>query len=256
MKEAAEQTEVTVAPTSARAGSATTAPTTNAQHLLAMQRTAGNRAVARMAGGSPRAVLARDTTTVSKFVKEETTTAENVTWTASFDVEFNEDTKICWLTINVKLVPDAGVSKEDVTNTQIGVLSRFSLLWDSKFTLHEHRSVWADRDWLLRTQVKFVDTGQHITIRLHPGKGADNRQNWYAGTPEQTHAHELSHQMGLLDEYADVTVPDRKVYTDHSIMGDYYNEGITQVEAKLRHGQRLASMIGTATDKNLTARKT
>ena len=38
-------------------------------------------------------------------------------------------------------------------------------------------------------------------------------------------------QMGLLDEYNDVTVPDRKVYTDHSIMGDYYSEGMTEATA-------------------------
>jgi hypothetical protein len=100
------------------------------------------------------------------------------------------------------------------------VTSRFNLLWDSKFVLHEHRTVWADRDWLLRPGVEFVDRGQHLTV----------------------------------DEYADVTVPDRKVYDDHSIMGDYYNEGIEQATAKLRHGERLAAIIGASTGKDLKAR--
>jgi hypothetical protein len=62
--------------------------------------------------------------------------------------------------------------------------------------------------------------------------------------------------MGLLDEYEDVTVKNRKAYTDHSILGDYYNEGQAEAEVKLRHGERLAKIIGAATDKNLTARKT
>ena len=67
---------------------------------------------------------------------------------------------------------------------------------------------WSDRDWLVRPEVKFVDSGQHLTVSLHKGKGADNRQNWYIGSPDYTHVHEVSHQMGLLDEYADVSVPE------------------------------------------------
>ena len=75
------------------------------------------------------------------------------------------------------------------------------------------------------------------------------------GSPEWVYAHEVSHQMGLLDEYASDSAPKRKVYDDNSIMGDYVNEGMTKAEAKLRHGERLAEMIGKATDKDLKARK-
>jgi hypothetical protein len=218
--------------------------------VLALQAAAGNRAVAGLVRP-----LAREATKVTEHVHEETTGADNVNWDASFDVSFDDDSKVCWLTIRVKLVPDSGVSKDDVNYVKIGVLSKFSLLWSSKFTLHEHNRIFADVDWLLRTAIEFVDSGQHITVNLHPGKGADNRQNWYVGTPEVTHAHELSHQMGLLDEYEDVSVKDRKVYTDHSIMGDYYTEGQQEAEAKPRHGERLAKMIAKATGKNLTSRK-
>jgi hypothetical protein len=219
--------------------------------VLALQAAAGNRAVAGLIRP-----LAREATKVTQAVREETTGADNVNWNAVFEVDFDDDTKTCRLTIKVKLSPDGGVSKDDVSQVKVGVLSKFSLLWDSKFTLHEHNRVFADVDWLLRPQIKFVDSGQHLTIALHPGKGADNRQNWYVGSPEVTHAHEISHQMGLLDEYEDITVKNRKAYTDHSIMGDYYNEGQAEAEAKLRHGERLAKIIGAATDKNLTARKT
>ena len=38
-------------------------------------------------------------------------------------------------------------------------------------------------------------------------------------------------------------------------MGDYVKEGLQEAEAKLRHGERLASLIGAATDKDLKARK-
>jgi hypothetical protein len=247
MKAHAEETEA-VAETAAPAAPILGLPATQQAQILALQRSVGNRAVTRL--------LAREPTKVTKFVKEETTGAENVTWTAAFDVSFDEDvsTPTCWLTIKVHLNPDGGVTQDDVNMTKIRVLSRFNLLWDSKFVLHEHRSILSDRDWLLRPGIEFVDKGQHITVNLHKGKGADNRQNWYLESPEYTYAHEISHQMGLLDEYANDSVPNRKVYDDHSIMGDYYTEGMTQATAKLRHGERLASIIGAATDKALTAR--
>jgi hypothetical protein len=196
-------------------------------------------------------------TTVSKYIREESNSTDDTTWTAKFDVSFDEEAAepTCWLTIKAKLNPGAGVSQDDVTQTKIRARSRFSLLWDSEFILHEHRTVWADRDWLLRPEIKFVDSGQHLTINLHAGRGNDDRQNWYMGSPEYVYAHEISHQMGLLDEYASDSAPKRKVYDDHSIMGDYVNEGLQQAEAKLRHGERLAAMIGAATDKDLKARK-
>ena len=247
MKEAVEQAEA--APEAAPPAAAAKLPLTQAGHVLALQRAAGNRAVAQL--------LARaDTTTVKKHVREETTGAENVNWDASFDVSFDEDasTPTCWLTIKVKLNPDGGISEDEILHHRIRVRSRFSLMWDSKFIFHEKRTIWSDRDWLVRPEVKYVDSGQHLTVNLHKGKGADNRQNWWIGSPDYTHVHEVSHQMGLLDEYADVSVPSRKVYDDHSIMGDYYTEGMTEATAKARHGERLAAIIGPAVDKNLTSR--
>jgi hypothetical protein len=232
-----------------------TAPLTQHGQVLALQRTAGNRAVARMIAHGR--AIARDTTTVEKYIREESNSTDDTTWTAKYDVSFDEEAAepTCWLTIKAKLNPGAGVSQDDVTQTKIRARSRFSLLWDSEFILHEHRTVWADREWLLRPEVKFVDSGQHLTINLHAGRGNDDRQNWYMGSPEYVYAHEISHQMGLLDEYASDYAPSRKVYDDHSIMGDYVNEGLQKAEAKLRHGERLAAMIGAATDKDLKARK-
>jgi hypothetical protein len=252
VKEQVEETE-------AVAESATAAPAamplTQYGQVLALQRTAGNRAVARMIAQG--AAIARDTQTVEKYIREESTGTDDTTWTAKFDVRFDEDASVptCWLTIKTKLNPGAGVSEDDVRQTMINVRSRFNLLWDSKFILHEHRTVWADRDWLLRPEVKFVNSGQHLTVNLHAGRGNDDRQNWYMGSPEYVYAHEISHQMGLLDEYASDSAPKRKVYDDHSIMGDYVNEGLAEAEAKLRHGERLAKFIGDTTGKDLTARK-
>jgi hypothetical protein len=250
-----EQVEETEAVAESAVAAPTSMPMTQYGQVLALQRSAGNRAVAQMIAQG--AAIARDTTTVEKYIREESTSTDDTTWTAKYNVSFDEtqSTPTCWLTINVKLNPGAGVSKDDETQTKIRARSRFSLLWDSEFILHEHRTVWADREWLLRPEVKFVDSGQHLTVNLHAGRGNDDRQNWYMGSPEWVYAHEVSHQMGLLDEYASDSAPKRKVYDDNSIMGDYVNEGMTKAEAKLRHGERIAAMISAATDKDLKARK-
>jgi hypothetical protein len=44
------------------------------------------------------------------------------------------------------------------------------------------------------------------------------------------------------------------VFTDNSIMGDYYKEGIDKAEVKARHGTRLAQVIGKALGKELKAK--
>lgn len=216
----------------------------------------------------PRLAVARRTK-VTEFVKEETDTADNFTNTASFDVDFDEDAKTCWATIKIKLAPDSGISDDDIEWTKIGVISRFSLLWDSRFSLHEHRTFLADRDWLFRPRIEFVNSGAHEVVDLHLGKGQSSKRNWYVmkgevnasdptqsvpwGYAEVEHAHEASHQMGLLDEYEDVHVKARQVFTDHSLMGDYANEGYDKVKLHPRHGERMATIIGKATDKALVS---
>ena len=209
---AKEQVEETEAVAVAAVAAPVSVPMTQYGQVLALQRSAGNRAVAQMIAQG--AAIARDTTTVEKYIREESNSTDDTTWTAKYDVSFDEDASppTCWLTIT-QLNPGAGVSKDDVTQTKIRVRSRFSLLWDSEFVLHEHRTVWADRDWLLRPEVKFVDSGQHLTVNLHAGRGNDDRQNWYMGSPEWVYAHEVSHQMGLLDEYASARRPSARSTT-------------------------------------------
>jgi hypothetical protein len=78
--------------------------------------------------------------------------------------------------------------------------------------------------------------------------------SWVTGAVARPirYAHELSHLMGLLDEYQDATARNRRtatspgVHEDHSLMGDYPNEGYDTAEVKLRHGQKVADRAGRA----------
>lgn len=55
--------------------------------------------------------------------------------------------------------------------------------------------------------------------------------------PEVMLAHEFGHAIiGAPDEYADADDPDpRAVFTDNSLMGDFYKEGMDKAEIKMRH---------------------
>jgi hypothetical protein len=41
--------------------------------------------------------------------------------------------------------------------------------------------------------------------------------------------------LGASDEYANAKVAGRVIHTDHSLMGNYYSEGIAAAEIKARH---------------------
>jgi len=87
--------------------------------------------------------------------------------------------------------------------------------------------------------------GQHGTSSMGTGGG----QVYQLGLPNestqqpQTVAHELGHALlGANDEYASASDPQRPVYTDDSIMGNYYNAP-TRAEFKVRHLQHLLAPI-------------
>ena len=54
--------------------------------------------------------------------------------------------------------------------------------------------------------------------------------------PNITLAHEGSHVvLGASDEYPNASVPTRSLFTNHSLMGNFYNEGISKARIKNRH---------------------
>ncbi len=62
--------------------------------------------------------------------------------------------------------------------------------------------------------------------------------------PDITLAHEAAHMMlGASDEYANASVPGRVITTDHSLMGDFYAQGIAAAEIKARHFQFLVKQV-------------
>jgi hypothetical protein len=62
-----------------------------------------------------------------------------------------------------------------------------------------------------------------------------------------TYAHEFGHAiLGASDEYANPSVPGRVLTNDHSIMANYYAQGIDQAEFKARHFQHIVTAVAGA----------
>jgi|GEM_PF-1330407 LysM repeat protein len=175
-------------------------------------------------------------------------------WDSNYSLEIT-DTEAT-ITINVHINPDAGVGAADVARVQRQTALEFQRYWDHRFMLTGPDG----NEIQLRVNLTF-DTGAaaDLTIALHAGDGRDDLSNWFVAGDSTTRAHELGHQLGLRDEYIDAAAPSRAtaaspgVFTDNSIMGNYYDEGIPNADVRMRHGDQLATDISAATGMNFTA---
>lgn len=72
----------------------------------------------------------------------------------------------------------------------------------------------------LTLDVIFQDDAQraHTAIEVRPGEGWASAETWFEGDDGLVVAHEVGHQLGLLDEYPDPAVPGRFVGPEDSIM--------------------------------------
>lgn len=220
------------------------APT--ATRVLALQRMAGNRATAHAVA-------------LMRAAKEVAVTRSDPPygWTSNFSADLTGSE--CVITIRAKIARDADVTEAEETEVKTQTRTEFIRIWDSKFVFVDEGWVWDD-DYLVRVKVDYVDKDEHVVIALHKGAGHDNRRNWYVASTATDRAHELGHQLGLLDEYIDAAVENRKdasapgVYQDNSIMGNYCAEDMAKAGAKLRHGKSIAAEVGRVHGKKLTVR--
>ena len=91
---------------------------------------------------------------------------------------------------------------------------------------------------------------------VHPGSGRDNLQHWFVNSGVTARAHEVGHAFGLKDEYADPLAANRAamgaagVFQDHSLMGDFQQEGIARAELKLRHAAEMMRGLSEHLEEN------
>ncbi len=174
-------------------------------------------------------------------------------WTAAYEVQLTDQE--CTVTIRVRINPDADVSTRDVARVQSVTANEFARYFDHRFNLRDAQGTSRP----LRVRLQYVDSGEHLTIALHSGTGRDDLSNWFVDSEAIDRAHELGHQLGLKDEYVDASVPNRATATspgvshDHSLMGNYYEQGIRNADVRGRHGDQLAADISSATGTQFSA---
>ncbi|MFC4638684.1 LysM peptidoglycan-binding domain-containing protein [Deinococcus hohokamensis] len=174
-------------------------------------------------------------------------------WTAAFTVQHTPSAyKVL---IKAKVNPAGKVTANQLKKVQERTSLEFARYWDARFLLKDAKG----NSTPLNVTLKFVTEKPHLTIALNPGDGRDNLTTWYVESAPQDRAHELGHQLGMKDEYLDAAAPNRDhpqdpgVKTDHSLMGNYYEEGEGRADVKLRHGRVLATAISSVTGRKLTA---
>ena len=232
-----------------------THPPTSAALMRELQQTVGNRAITSLIRDGmltgerrPHQALARAPRHVRYDYSEPRVGGGSYGTTAAYDIDLAGIELI--LTMKIKLTRRHGVTPQDLTDVQTTAERTWLSMWDNRFILTDQRD---QSQHFLRVRVQWVNSGAHFNIALHAGHGLMDAANWYVipDTPV-TYAHEMTHKMGMLDEYVDTTAVRRRkatspgVFADHSLMGNYLAEGIGDAEVKLRHGQQLADHIGRA----------
>lgn len=95
----------------------------------------------------------------------------------------------------------------------------------------------------LRIRIDWQHTHPHRVIPVSPGFIYGDLDHWYLDWELIDLAHELGHALGLVDEYRDPESTFRQhlsvagVWQDHSLMGDYRQEGPVYAALRLRHGE-------------------
>jgi hypothetical protein len=131
------------------------------------------------------------------------------------------------VTVKVHLDPQAGVTPADIARVQADTLAGVDQHYNSGHSLPN-----GDR---LHVGIEFVadPADAHLNVRLESGQGGAVQNRWFVESDPTVHAHELGHQLGLLDEYIDPGTVNRGgpgaagVHTDGSLMGDFWGRDAT-----------------------------
>lgn len=133
------------------------------------------------------------------------------------------------VSMKVNLKPQPGVSADDIARVQADALKGVDEFYNGGHTLPNGNR--------LNVNVEFTDdaAASHLVVDVKPKSGGANQVEWYVDSNPTTHAHELGHQMGLLDEYYDPQAALRGgidkatgkpntsgIREDDSLMGDYW----------------------------------
>jgi hypothetical protein len=165
-------------------------------------------------------------------------------WTASYRASLIPG-RIA-LTLRLQLQPRPGVTSAGLTQVRRETEKAVAQYFDCRFLLEEG----SGRQQPVRVSVEFVTSDPDLSVAVHAGSGRDNLQHWFVNSGVIARAHEVGHAFGLKDEYVDPLAANRAttgaagVYADHSLMGDFQQEGTSLAELKPRHALEMVRGLG------------
>jgi hypothetical protein len=229
-------------------------PATASSVIDRLQRTAGNRAVQRAVS----LVVSRDDDVTKSSISETTDTGNKYTQ----ELVLNKTKATIKVQLGINWVKSGTWGSDDDFKKFVRAVktAAYSYL-DNKFKIVCTPNAPAAGQAPIELPISFVlyDFGTGYTIRAHGGApggdsamtqaGGDVYEMASDGTKELpiTYAHEFGHAaLGASDEYANPAMPDRVLTNDHSIMANYYQQGIAQAEFKARHFQHIVTEVAKA----------
>jgi len=150
--------------------------------------------------------------------------------------------------LRIHLRSDQRIPLRDVLKVRVETEDSVNRYFNQRFEMVDSEG----RARPLRVSIEFTSDSPDLVVRLHPGKGRSNLNHWFVDADPIIRAHEVGHALSLPDEYIDPMSKNRAtadapgIYHDHSLMGNFFSEGIDQAELKQRHGEILANEISEA----------
>lgn len=173
-------------------------------------------------------------------------------WEAAFTLR--ESPEAFELLVRISAGFPSSFNKQQITHFQNLTTSEFERYFDFRFFLNKDTSTPKP----LRCHLDFVEgtTKADLLLQLLPGRGSTCLDRWYVDSQPLDWVHELGHQLGLVDEYPDPSVPHRAasslstVFSDDSLMANY-KDPLGQIKPNVglrqRHGDRIAVLLSQAT---------
>ncbi len=164
-------------------------------------------------------------------------------WTAAYTARVSNDEAA--LRVRIHLKPEQGVSLSDSLKVRLETRQAIEKVFNRQYVFEDA----AGNARRFQVIPDFSNGPSDLEVTLHSGSGRSNLTNWYVDSAPVVRAHEIGHALGLKDEYVDSNAKHRTdqyatgVFTDHSLMGNFYAEGIELAGLKRRHADSLAKTL-------------
>lgn len=219
-----------------------------------LQRTAGNRAVQRAVS----LVVSRADDVTTTSISETTDTGNKYTQ----DLVLNKTKATIEVHLGINWVKSGTWASDDAYQKFLRAVKNAAYSYlDNKFMIVCTPKAKGSGQATIELPISFVlyDFASGFTIRAHGGMpggtsamtpaGGDIYQRSANGKKKLpiTYAHEFGHAaLGASDEYANPAVPGRVLTNDHSIMANYYKQGLARAQFKARHFQHIVTEVAKA----------